>query len=37
VKVCRKQVTGSLKRVIQDLLAKKLVERTIPDKPNSRL
>lgn len=37
VKVGRKQVTGALKRLIHDLLAKKLVERTIPDKPNSRL
>ena len=37
VKVGRKQVTGALKRLVQDLLSKKLVERTIPDKPKSRL
>jgi len=37
VKVGRKQVTGALKRLIQVLLTKKLVERTIPDKPKSRL
>ncbi len=37
VKVGRKQVTGSLKRLVQDILSEKLVERTIADKPNSRL
>jgi len=37
VKIGRKQVTGALKRLVQDLLSERLVERTIPDKPNSRL
>ena len=36
-KVGRKQVTGALKRLAQDLLSEKFIERTIPDKPNSRL
>ena len=36
-KVGRRQVTGALKRLVQSLLLKKLVERTIPAKPNSRL
>ena len=33
----KKQVTGALKRLVQDLLSEKLIQRTIPDKPNSRL
>jgi len=37
VKIGRKHVTGALKRLIQGLLSKRLIERTIPDKPNSRL
>lgn len=37
VKIGRKQVAGALKRLIQYLLSERLIERTIPDKPNSRL
>lgn len=37
MKVGRRQVTGALKRLVQYLLSEKLIEQTIPDKPNSRL
>ncbi len=33
----QKQASGPLHRAIRVLLAKDLIERTIPDKPNSRL
>ncbi len=36
-KVGRTQVTGALKRLVQNLLSAGLIERTIPAKPNSRL
>lgn len=36
-KVGRRQVTGALQRLVQNLLSKKFVERTIPAKPNSCL
>ena len=32
-----KQVAGALKRLVQDLLSETLIERTLPEKPNSRL
>lgn len=33
----RESITGSLKRTIRKLLNKDIIERTIPEKPNSRL
>lgn len=33
----QKEVSGQLNKVVRDLLAAKLIEYTIPDKPNSRL
>lgn len=36
-RVGRNQVTGALKRLVQELLLEEVIERTIPDKPNSRL
>jgi ATP-dependent DNA helicase RecG len=33
----QKRVSGSVNRAIKELLAKQLIEYTIPDKPNSRL
>jgi ATP-dependent DNA helicase RecG len=33
----QRQVSGQLHQVIRDLLAEERIERTIPDKPKSRL
>jgi ATP-dependent DNA helicase RecG len=36
-KLGQKEISGQLNRVIRMLLADKIIEYTIPDKPNSRL
>ena len=36
-KMGRKTVSGAFKRSVRDLLKREFIERTIPDKPNSRL
>ncbi len=36
-KLGQKEISGQLNRVIRMLLSEKIIEYTIPDKPNSRL
>ena len=37
IKLGQKEVSGRLNQIIRELIDKKLIDYTIPDKPNSRL